>query len=222
MVSFGPLSFGASRMEWAHVFKFNPNHGKDGRFTSAAGGGAATGTGVKNGKFSEQQSINLRGYAEGDYRPLNAYLKGRNSGQDEAVGHLDAQAKSIDAALKKSRTTQDITVYRGFSSSQTVAFSDKLVGRTIEGSGNFVSTSRNQGVAEGFAAGMFDPKTAVLIKLNVPKGSKALAMDEFATAAANSGEQEVLLSRKGKYKVTGVRKHKLGGLILEADWIDDE
>ena len=89
----------------------------------------------------------------------------------------------------------------------------KLAGREIP-AGKVLSTSTNRGIAE--MHGGYDGGSRVLLHMKVPKGTPAINMDQFG-----EGEDEILLSGKGKLRVTGVTPgSKFKPAIIHGTWID--
>ncbi len=182
------------------------NGGGSGSDDSGGGDGGSTGgSSLKTkGTFTEQQTIELQDYAEGNYQQLNSYLRNPSSVSASLGKELEKQAKTIDAAIAKSTLTKDVVVYRGLQSPKVVANAERLVGITIEAPG-FQSTSLSQSVASDFAG--FGPGAAVF-ELTARKGSKALNMEPFKKSKGNAGEAEILFPRDSKVKITGFDKTK--------------
>lgn len=172
---------------------FNSDEPRDKNGEWTRGGGTSAGT------FSDQQNVELKDYAEGNYQVLNAYLHNPESVPASLAKEYDKQIKTITGALGKSKLTGDVTVFRGVQSPKVAANAERLVGRTISAPG-FQSTSRSVSVAQDFAG--FGQGSLVL-QIHAKAGTPAINMERFKTGG-NSGEQEILFGHHAQLRITGV------------------
>ncbi|MEP1597578.1 MAG: ADP-ribosyltransferase [Hyphomonas sp.] len=164
-------------------------------------------------RLTEQQKIEIKDYKEGNYRPLNQYLRNPSGVRKTLAKEYDQQVKTIDSAISKSTLNEDVTVYRGIKHKTLAQNAEQLVGKEISAAG-FQSTSLSRRVAQDFV-GFGDD--AVIFEIRARKGLKAMRMDEFETANV-AREKELLFSRGQKAKVTGVRKEGRA-TVIEMDYI---
>jgi ABC-type Fe2+-enterobactin transport system substrate-binding protein len=180
----------------------------------SGGGESASRKGGRS--FSDQQHIELKDYAEGNYKNLNGYLHNTDSvrkDRPQLAAAYDKQIAHIDAALAKSKLSKDIVVYRGIQSEYALTNADKLVGRTVNADG-FQSTSLNRNVAENFAS---QGRGSLVLEITARKGTNAINMEPFKTNG-NSGEQEILFGHGKQIKVTGVdRSRRI--LVIKGEFV---
>lgn len=159
---------------------------------------AQSGIVKQSGKLTEQQHVDMKDYKEGGYRDLNSYLRGGET-RPAVAAEYEKQAKRMDGAIAKSKLAKDTSLYRGIQHPALAANAEKLVGREVDVA-SFQSTSTDSRVAADFAG---KSKGGVVFHITAKAGTPALGMDQFETHG-NSGENEVLLGRGGKLKITGV------------------
>jgi hypothetical protein len=142
-------------------------------------------------------------------------------------------ADNLDSAFKKSSIGQDLTVYRGahVSSRNYEEILELKKGDYINDSA-YLSTSGNPDVAKEFAN--LGPKSTVipdtdrvpvLYKINLKQGQSALKVRDHTGQEDFLDEEEVLLPRNSKIKVTNLSKsiQTVGGeqkevLLIEAEY----
>lgn len=147
----------------------------------------------------------IRTYTGGDYRPINAYLRGVN---DTVPNYLKPEIDNAIRALKKAKIPENVEVYRGGSArilksakeiSDSVYYDlldgkglEKLQGAVISDKG-FMSTSLSKRTAYD---GMF--KGDLEIVLRVKKGVNAGYVDHISSC---SGEMELLFPPGSKLRI---------------------
>jgi hypothetical protein len=134
------------------------------------------------------------------------------------VDDIKNAIKSLDSAIAKGVTVSDLTLWRGVFDA-----TDYKPGDVIQDKA-FQSTTSDKSVAGDFAGTSYygpgrDAKSATVLQILLPKGSKALDMAQYAKHAKQDpellegipDEHEVLLPRSITYKVTGPA-YKEGGM----------
>jgi len=151
------------------------------------------------------------GVAAGDvglYKILNAQLRGTGEydGLDldeEEWDQVEQIRTGLESALAKSRTTRDVTVFRGVSN-----LGDVTAGDTIKDEG-WQSTSMNPDLAASFMSGDIvgakRKSTARLLVISVPKGTNALAVREKPENEKYFGiKHEIVLGPNTPLRVTKI------------------
>jgi GNAT superfamily N-acetyltransferase len=157
---------------------------------------------------------------------------------DSALNTVD----NLDSAFKKSYIAQDLTVYRGayVSNRNYEQILEIKEGDYINDSA-YLSTSANPEIAKKFAKllpgydspgevdedGTFIPDTdrmPVLYKINLKSGQPAMRVKDHTGQNDFLDEEEILLPRNSKIKVTGLSKstQTVGGLNMEVLLIEAE
>lgn len=178
----------------------------NGEFGSGGGGASEK---PKGAKLTANEKSTLASYSGDDFLRLNKALR-EDDDSDPAIARLDS-------AIGKGSIAEGTTLYRGM----TREAAKKLFeGGTITKGADisdkaFASTSKSQGEASARGMG------GVVIKIVAGKNAKGLDMTEHSD---NKTEQEVLLPRNAKMKVTGITAPKsLGGhVIVHAVYGNDE
>lgn len=158
-------------------------------------------------------------YYKGDgFYEMNRKLLNPSSFSEEQVKEAIKQRERIDKIIDKSKTTKDNVLYRGIRSKELFGKAEDLVGKTLKNV-TTQSTSYDVGVARNYAGllGDFsaDPGASVLLKIRVPKGSRALNLRELTDI--NMAEKEILLKGDSSYKVLSVTQ-KAGHKVLEVEY----
>lgn len=207
------------RMAIAAVMKFDPDQPRDesGKWTetgagasTSAGGGRVLSTYVSGGTFppppSSDERTSIDHYKGRGYADINDALNGKAlpSGRMEQA---KAMADGLAAVVDRSSLDQDTQLYRGTGGKYAVALTKLPVGSEFT-LPSFQSTSSSERIANSFALG--GPKTGpgrkppVLIEIQTPRGTKALAIESFSKIKARD-EKEVVLQRGLRYRVLGSR-----------------
>ena len=182
-----------------------------------AAGDAGTQFGVTRvlGEFSDAENTAISLYAKNTYTGVNAGLRynwdktKRNVPfyvDDSDLAPWLKQIDDMDSAMAKSFLAEDLTLYRGakLPSIGKLSLEDaqKLVGQTIEDKA-FVSTSKLESFAtEGFEA-VDSGFEQIGFIIKAPKGSKGIDINAHKLAKWED-EQEVLLPRNSRFKVTKI------------------
>ena len=155
-------------------------------------------------KATPVERESLRDYAGEAYTDINDGLRG---GPMKAMDPATrAKVKVLDGVIKKNQLPETAQVYRGLSAQLTKV----KVGDTFTDKG-FMSTSMDPAIASGFADG-------VVFRIKVPKGTNAaLIGNKTPVAGGGAGsEEEILLGRGTKIKVTGYKKVG-SGYVVDAE-----
>jgi hypothetical protein len=169
------------------------------------GGGTATPTapadtttttgGVATTPLTKDERSALDGYSGTYYREINETLRGGSPWTDLSPAELKAEIAHLDASINKGTLAAETTLYRG-TSPAALGGGIPAVGTTLSDKG-FLSTSRSSNIAEAFQ----NMSTGgVMMRITAPRGTRA------ADVSYHTGghEQELLLGRSTKLKVTGV------------------
>lgn len=165
---------------------------------------------VKSAKLSPTDKAFVEDYTHSGYAKTNYDLRspGKAFRTEEDKIKVSNTIKSLDKAIDQSTLKEDLTVYRGMGDKFVADNFDHLIGATIEDKG-FVSTSTNIEIAKPFAGvGKISTKSShrIVARISLPKGSKALSISDIVPD--NSYEEEFILPRGSKFKVTGTEKTK--------------
>ena len=154
------------------------------------------GSGIGKTKLSSREKAEVDRYSGDTFLELNGKLRNGDA-SDSAVKHLDS-------AIEKSDLPNGTKVYRGMSrESARNLFKDGEVKIGAEFSDKaYSSTSTSKGIASMSAIG------GVMLEIESGPGAKGLDMKGMSR---NEHENEVLLPRGAKMKVTGIRAPKSPG-----------
>lgn len=140
-----------------------------------------------NDSLSDAEYKAFEKYSGAGYEAIvNALRKG-------GPGKFVKTVEALDAALERTSVPEDVTVFRGVRAGKLAE--DIAVGSIIQDDA-YVSTSLNRAVGEKFAH-------HTLMEIRVPKGSKGAAFDAIFEGG-NRGENELMLPRNSRFRVTGV------------------
>lgn len=137
-------------------------------------------------------------YAQHDHEDINSGLRRNRGSTDGLDSESHHTVKELDAAISESKLTDDVVVYRGMSGHRAFSSEDwtnepgKMVGVEFTDHG-FSSTTTSRAVADEFTYSYTG--SAVMMKILVPKGMGAIAID--------TGESELLLARGTKFRIVG-------------------
>lgn len=151
--------------------------------------------------LSADEAHALRGYKENDYEDINKQLRNGLLSKRSAkfVQHLDS-------AIAKSSLPEDVQVFRGFSMPKDMMSENgdysHLIGRSLSDKA-YNSVSTRPKVAKTFLNGSHDG--TVMLKMTLPKGSKAASMNKgLGSDLEYTDESELLLPRGTQYVVKSV------------------
>lgn len=134
---------------------------------------------------AQRQSVDF--YSGAGFGRINSSLRG-GSVPDDLAPHV----AELDDLLDQSRIPHPIEVWRGITDPDRMFEGDTLIDDA------FTSTSAERRVADKFAShAAFYGKEGAVMRIRVPAGSRA------SRAPSYEGEQEILLARGGRYRVSG-------------------
>lgn len=116
---------------------------------------------------------------------INAKLRNGHGGGDD----------DLDAVFKKSKTPNDMTVYRGIDYDPEWSVGEEVADKA------YMSTSKGKTTALGFATNHGKTNGGVVVKISLPQGSSAIDMNPASTSYA---ESEILLPRGTKFRIVDV------------------
>lgn len=159
--------------------------------------------GVKAADLTADQLEALRAYQGAGYQRINPFLRGKIKPSDTST--LKGRIKHIDDVMKRSEVPEDVTVLRAMGQS---AFGDTpledLVGKVFQDKGYMSTALKNKPPAD-FA------QKRVIMNLKVPRGTRGVYMSDIAKERRFKAEQELLLDRGLKFKVTDARYNSRSG-----------
>lgn len=130
----------------------------------------------------------VEAYGDKWYKPVNAALRGNTTAELEqeyrSGRDLNSLIRHMDTALDKSRTSDDLVVYRGIDSS---LLSGLRVGDVMQDDA-YVSTSMSP-----VTAGVIGNR---ILEISLPKGSRA--------TRPNKDEMELMLARGTRFKIVSI------------------
>lgn len=166
-------------------------------------------------ELSNEEKDAVRKYvALGHSRMFNDKLR---TGKDATRGQASPdEYKALDSALEKSTIPEEMTLYRGTSEKMFGGRDPKdMIGETIVDNG-YESTSMTGKVGGIYSDG-------VVCEINAPKGSKGAYVDEVGFGEKSDfGEDannEILLPRNSKFKITGVETDSSGRTVVKMDYL---
>jgi hypothetical protein len=143
------------------------------------------------GNIFDDEIKSLHHYSNEGYDSINRHL--RHNSKFPAHPAIQEHINNIDYAIHKHETKHDMHVYR------SLGWHDpEMKPGDIYHDRGFVSTTLNNHWGTG---------TGHLIHIKVPKGSKALYLNQ-RSLSKHFGEQEVLLPRNAKFRYEGSEKVK--------------
>lgn len=167
-------------------------------------GGRGGGSGISSPVSSEPKELteeeiqSIKEYTGGAYSTINHGLRdGTKLTKDDKEN-----IKNLDRVLENNKTTEDITVYRGFSDVSQIQNAE--VGGTITDKG-YVSTSTSEKAAKGFSRGTDDKGKMYIAEITIPKGSSVADVNKLiGTSSAKSKESEMLIGKNAKFDVNKI------------------
>lgn len=142
---------------------------------------------VKMPELTGEQTKAFAAYKGSAYRDINRELR-----DGRAAGKV-SYTKELDTALKASRTTEELTVFRGMRGG--ISLSTMQPGDTFIDRG-YVSTSPLAAVARQFTSDGF---STAICEIRIPEGSSAANVLGFF-----HGEPEVLLPRGSAFQIESI------------------
>lgn len=153
-------------------------------------------------KLDQHMEQAVKHYTNGSYSDLNRKLR---SGQPMSPGQCQLAFK-LDAAINRSKATEDFHVYRGCASPIKFFGPNPTIG-TVAIDNGYISTSKNTSVAVGFGGS----NGGLVAKIKISKGCKAMDVSKLSL---HPSEKEVVLPRGAMFTVTAVKGH-----IVECDYV---
>jgi hypothetical protein len=153
---------------------------------------------TKNVTNQEREAVT--NYQYSGYLDLNEALRTGGSKSDEVI---DLESK-MNGLMARSKLPESIVLYRGFSSEMGRKLHDMYdkdmlnPGTTISDKG-FISSTTDTGIAKDMAETMGNGFNIVMMKIEAPKGLKAI---NAGLVGENRGENEVILNKNTKFKIT--------------------
>lgn len=148
--------------------------------------------------INEAQLSAINRYTE-ESTEINGFIYTGKIREESTFNNKDEVKKiidEVDSVFEKAKLPESIIVYRGITNDELIRISSQLkVGAELSRP-TFTSTSYDKNEAEKFAQG----KKSAILQINLPKGTKALALENHA-ALDNKSEKEILLARNTKFQV---------------------
>ena len=141
------------------------------------------------------------------YSDINSHLRGtRNLHPNDVDVYITPHLPHLDKAIRNSRTPKEFDLYRGIAAPvdelHTVFGNAPRVGMEFRDPGYF-SMSRSAQIARMHAGGSSRP--GAFMHLKIPANSRAL----LTPKQYKGSEQEVILPRNSKLRISGVQRHQL-------------
>ncbi len=176
----------------------------------AENGQFGSGGSPKKSKLSSSEKSTISSYSGDAFFKLNAELrKGDTS---------DPQIQRLDSAISKSKIPSGTTLYRGMTkeAAKKLFKNGQINKGQVISDPAFSSTSTKQSIGKIYGGG-----GGVMLKIDVTRDSSGLDMSSHSS---NSSENEVLLPRNAKMKVTGITPGKtiMDPVVVHVTYGDDE
>ena len=156
----------------------------------------------KYNNLTDEQKEGLKKWSSYHYKDMQRNILGLPL-EEDTPENTSKWIKEVDSILDNNEIGKDVVLFRGTSSKHYI---DTNIGDTIEDN-LFKGTSLNERIAHRFCemSENLNDKKAVVLKIYAPKTTKGFYVGDYTTGI---GEQEILLSRKTKYKVIDKTKVK--------------
>lgn len=145
----------------------------------------------KNLSFDDQDAVLTYTYRS---RDINRFLSGGSHIKQVFYKDVSKIVTTLDEVVKKFKLEDDILVFKG---ANRKYFEDLKVGHIFNPK-YFFSTSVDQSVAEEFLKNKRNSPNPLMIKVRVPKESKAMYVGE---ESGWKNHKEIILARDTSYKV---------------------
>jgi ADP-ribosyltransferase exoenzyme len=153
--------------------------------------------------LSAQEGGHLESYTGGGYTSMNAWIR-EGKWNPEATDTYNQRITKLKAALDRAAVPEHMTSWRGIKDHETLGIADinhLKIGDEIHEAA-FASTSLSREKAENFASGGYNP---VLLRVHVPKGTRAAYVNAASEHSQHPGERELLISAgSAKYRITKI------------------
>lgn len=162
-------------------------------------------------------------YAGGAFGWINHDLRYGADPNDANAPAFTEPTKKLTAILDRApELPEDTVVWRGFDHDELRLDPAAYLAKhgNVFRDEAFLSTSVDAHVGAGFAFAAVPLGHGVLVRLKLPKGTRAAYITNYQTGEERvGGEQELLLQRAASFKVTGILRAKDGRSILLADYL---
>lgn len=199
--------------------------GKDQSAIDAAFAKGANADAAWAGKLNYAEEDAIDSYQGSSYGPMNKYLRETAKGNQIAVDSYNKQyINRMTEALDKASLAEPTVVYRGVRThSLTWDEAQKLVGTTqidpAFGSTTYSSHMARNWVTDSNHSNGSASKPFITYRISLPKGAKAA--HPYAATGSMSYENEVIVQRNARYKITSVSQRVISGkhyIYLNADY----
>lgn len=157
-------------------------------------------------KFSNEDKQVIKEYARDAYLDINEYLGGKSEFSKTDIKRIENQILKLDKLFEDADLTDNLTVFRGIKEDILIKNPDILEAldnpQSIIQFKSYSSSSVLPFQAAGFAGG----SNGRLVKLKLPRGSKALSISE---ESGIPNEFEILVNRGTKFKVGESKTEKI-------------
>ena len=152
--------------------------------------------------MTEDEEFAIALYRGNNYRPINNHLRKGEPGYDG----MEKDISLIENAINKSEISKYTTMFRGSGMSMFPDGIENAIGSVIKDNG-FISVTADEMIGRQFAAFRIDEgRDAVLWEIKLPKGIKALSIEN----TINLQESEFILQRGYSIRILKVYQEKLG------------
>jgi hypothetical protein len=139
----------------------------------------------------------------GGFSVIQSVLRTGTHKEGDKISEKDKQniteiANQISSAIKKSKVTSDIKVYRGIRA--TGSLKDLKVGQVLSEKG-FTSTSLDKSISKKFSQKLNSGEIPTVFEISVRRGQNALFMNDVSR---HDSEKEVVLDKDSMFKVESV------------------
>ena len=145
------------------------------------------------------------------YQGINNHLR---EGKTATKQHRDAIDLMDKAFENAERTKKNFIAYRGIHAAEIWKWHDALqqgklkAGDVVPADPGFFATSSQTHTAGGFKGGHFDPTSGVMLRITIPKGSRAISIREGCSTYKS--EDEILLPRGTSFRIGSVETESIG------------
>lgn len=145
------------------------------------------------------------------YQGMNSHLREGKATTKKNRDAIDLMDKAFE---KAERTKKNFIAYRGVHAAEIWKWHDALMqgklkaGDVVPADPGFFATSSQTHTAGGFKGGHFDPTSGVMLRITIPKGSKAISIREGCSELKY--EDEILLPRGTSFRIGSVETEAIG------------
>lgn len=145
------------------------------------------------------------------YQGMNSHLREGKATTKKNRDAIDLMDKAFE---KAERTKKNFIAYRGVHAAEIWKWHDALMqgklkaGDVVPADPGFFATSSQTHTAGNFKGGHFDPTSGVMLRITIPKGSKAISIREGCSELKY--EDEILLPRGTSFRIGSVETEAIG------------